>query len=321
MTRVVKIASIQLPAEPEGENDAQKKEYNFRAAERMFAQAGKMGADIAAVGEIFNVHGCSLTAENFQAQTEGDVDQVTRRIGALARQYHMYSIAPIYAVVNGIPRNVALLYDREGRLIGSYCKVHCIEDERALGVVPGDDWPVFQLDFGTVGIMICHDNSFPESGRCLAVNGAEVIFWPHVMAGWGDVFMDILLRAPAVHNGIHFVPVCYGYKPEKAWQTGSMLIGRSSIIAPDANIVVDAGRVEGIAFGTIDLDRPRIAQMWTRQGEYVYRLDMLIDRRPETYACLTRPVPPIEPLAVKDIDQYPARTSQVLRFIEQQEQQ
>jgi predicted amidohydrolase len=316
MTRFVKIAAVQLPAEPAGETDAQKKEFNFQAAERMLAEAGKMGADIAAMGEIFNVHGCRLTAENFAGLTEGDVDQVTRRIGALARTYAMYVVAPVYAVINGIPRNAALLYGRDGSLIGTYFKVHCIEDERALGVVPGDTWPVFRLDFGTVGLMICHDNSFPESARCLTVNGAEVIFWPHVMAGWGDVLMDILLRAPAVHNGIHFVPVCYGYPPDMAWQTGVMLIGRSSIIAPDGNVAVDAGRTEGIAFGAVDLDRPRIAHMWTRSGEWVYRVDMLTDRRPDTYACLIRPVPPLERLAGAEIARTGDRQEALLRYLD-----
>lgn len=319
MTRVVKIASVQLPAEPLGETDAQKKEYNFQSAECMLAQAGEMGADIAAMGEIFNVHGCRLTAENFASITEGDVERVTRRIGALARKYQMYIIAPVYAVIDGIPRNAALLYGRDGGLMGAYYKVHCIEDECALGVVPGDAWNIFQLDFGAVGIMICHDNSFPESARCLAVNGAELIFWPHVMAGWGDVFMDILLRAPAVHNGVYFAPVCYGYPPEVAWQTGAMLIGRSSIIGPDGNVMVDAGRTDGIAFGSVDLDRPRVAQMWTRSGEWVYRVDMLIDRRPETYACLTRPVPPLQPLAGKEIGQICERQEEVMRFIQEQE--
>lgn len=317
MTRMVKIASVQLPAQPTGESEAQKKEFNFQAAERMLAAAGEMGADIAAVSEIFNVHGCSLTAENFARMTEGDVEQVTRRIGAVARKYTMYIIAPVYAVIDGIPRNRALLYGRDGSLIGWYDKVHCIEDERALGVVPGDTWPVFRLDVGTIGIMICHDNSFPESARCLALNGAEVIFWPHVMAGWGDVFMDILMRAPALHNGLHFVPVCYGYPPDIAWQTGAMLIGRSSIIGPDGNVIVDAGRTEGIAYGAVDLDRPRIAHMWTRSGEWVYRVDMLTDRRPDTYDCLTRPVPPLERLAGAEIAKTGERQEALLRYLDE----
>ena len=220
---------------------------------------------------------------------------------------------------DGIPRNVAMLFNRTGQWIGEYQKVHCTEQERSLGTVPGDTWPVFKLDFGTIGVITCHDNSFPESARCLAVNGAEVIFWPHVMGGWGDVFMDILFRAPAIHNGIHFVPVSYGCEPGMAYRTGVMRTGHSSIIGPDGTIIADAGRYPGIAFSAIDLDQPRVAHMWTREGEYVFRLDMLRDRRPDTYGCLLRPTPPIEPLTGSELEKYPERVEEVERFIKEQD--
>jgi predicted amidohydrolase len=100
----------------------------------------------------------------------------------------------------------------------------------------------------------------------------------------------VLLRGPAIYNGIHHVPVCFGRPPGRAWKPG-MLIGRSSIIRPDGTFAADAGRSEGIALATIDLDAPRIAHDFTRRGEHVFRADMLNDRRPETYAPLTRSKP------------------------------
>ena len=130
--------------------------------------------------------------------------------------------------------------------------------------------------------------------------------------------MDILFRAPAIHNGVHFVPVSYGCEPEMAWQPG-MMVGRSSIIGPDATIIADAGRYRGIAFATIDLDQPRLAHMWTRQGEYVFRLDMLRDRRPDTYGGLSRPVPSIAPLKGAYISQFRDKLEEVNQFIAGQE--
>ena len=100
---------------------------------------------------------------------------------------------------------------------------------------------------------------------------------------------DILLRAPAIHNGVHHVPVCFGCPPDRAWIPG-MLIGRSSIIGPDATILADAGRHPGIALTTIDLAAPRIAQCFTHDGDWVWKIDMLNDRRPDTYTPFTRPV-------------------------------
>jgi len=296
MARLISIASVQLPAFPKGPADADKKESNFQSAEYWLDQAGQMGADIACLGEAFNTHGLELTYANFPDKVAGDFEAVVQRLGRVAGQHHMYVIAPVYAIVDGVRRNIAMLLDRSGNYLGGYLKVHCIETERELGVVAGSDWPTYQLDFGWVGIETCHDNSFPESARCLTLNGAEIIFWPHVMAGWGGEFMDILLRAPAIHNGIYFVPACFGCDPGMAWRTGEMLLGRSSIIAPDATVVADAGHYTGIALARVDLDQPRIAHEFTRHGEYVWKNDMLMDRRPDSYGPLTRSEAPVKPV-------------------------
>ncbi|MCZ7545631.1 MAG: hypothetical protein M5R40_19865 [Anaerolineae bacterium] len=122
-----------------------------------------------------------------------------------------------------------------------------------------------------------------------------MIFWPHVMGGWGGEFMDVLLRSPAVHNGVYHVPACFGCGRDRAWRPG-MLIGRSSIIGPDGMIAADAGRHVGMAIARIDLDAPRLAADFTRSGDYVWRVDMLNDRRPDTYTPITRPHAPSDPI-------------------------
>ncbi len=299
MSRILTIAAVQLSSGTTGCTDAEIQSNNFAAAEIWLARAGERGATIACLGETFNTIGVAVTREKAPALVRGALDEALARFAPIARRHRMAIIAPVLAVMDGIVRNVALVIDGEGRRVGHYCKVHCIENEKAYGVVPGDTWPVFDVAGARIGIQICHDNSFPESARCLTLNGAEVIFWPHVMGGWGGEFMDVLLRAPAIHNGVHHVPVCFGCPPERAWRPG-MLLGRSSIIGPDATIVADAGRHPGIALAQIDLDAPRIAACFTRDGDWVYGIDMRNDRRPDTYAPITRPAEHHEPIpAVK----------------------
>jgi predicted amidohydrolase len=287
MTRETIIAAVQIPASPQGSTNQAKREHNYSAADYWLNEAGKRGATIACLGETFNILGLSLTPESLHAEIGSAVDETITRLGELARRYHMVVIAPIAGSIEGIARNAALVLDCAGRLAGQYCKVHCTESERALGIVPGDAWPTFALDFGRIGIQICHDNSFPESARCLTLNGAEIIFWPHTMSGWGDEFMDTLMRSPAIHNGVIHVPVCYGCEVGRAWRPG-MLIGRSSIVSPDGIITADAGRYAGIALARIDLDAPRIAHDFTREGDYIWRADMQRDRRPETYGVIAQ---------------------------------
>lgn len=298
MKRPVTIAAVQLPSVAPGKSNAARQRANFALAAAWLDDAGRRGADIACIGETFNVLGCRLTRANAPALIRRAWADTVKRFAPIARQHKMALIIPILALVDGIVRNVAVVFDAKGRVLGGYRKVHTIENEEAYGTVPGDHWPVFELAGARVGIQICHDNSFAESARCLALNGAEIVFWPHVMSGWGDEFMDVLLRAPAIYNGIHHVPVCFGCPPEKAWMPG-MLLGRSSIIRPDGTVAADAGRHPGIALTTIDLAAPRIATQFTRPGDWVWQIDMLNDRRPETYDAFTRPHERLKPVPAK----------------------
>lgn len=295
MSRYVKIAAVQLPNFRNDGAGKYSRDKNIQEAENWLTDAGKLEADIACLGEMFTTEGCQLSTDRFLAQIEPSPDALVERLGSIARQYHMYVIAPALTLVEGVPRNTAFVIDREGQLVGSYYKVHCMESERDLGIVPGNNWPVFQLDFGAIGIQLCHDNSFPESARCLSLNGAEIIFWPHVMSGWGDEFMDILMSAPAIYNGVTHVPVSYGCPTSKAWMPG-MIIGRSSVIRSDGISAADAGRYPGIALGIVDLDAPRLAGSFTREGDYEFQTDMLNDRRQDTYAPLLHKREKFQPL-------------------------
>lgn len=299
MSRLLSIAAVQLPVLRSAASAAERQAAHFASAEHWLEQAGQRGADIACLGEIFNVVGLELTRDTAAPLVRDAIATALARLAPIARRHDMAIIAPVLAVLDDVVRNVALIINERGELVGRYCKVHCIENEKAFGVVPGDEWPVFTVKGVRVGVQICHDNSFPESARCLTLNGAELIFWPHIMSGWGGEFMDILLRAPAIHNGVHFVPVCFGCPPDRAWRPG-MLIGRSSLIGPDATIIADAGRHPGIALAEVDFDAPRIAACFTREGDWVWRIDMLNDRRPDTYAPLTAPTTRRTPLLAGD---------------------
>jgi predicted amidohydrolase len=287
MPRPVTISAVQLPNFRGGSTSAEKRRHNLRVAEEMLDEAGRRGSDIACLGEMFNSLGCEMRADNPDEWLDDIPGELTERIGAVARRHRMHVIAAIMGRLEGVPRNAACLFGRDGRLFGGYCKVHPTESELALGIVAGDIWPVFELDFGRIGIQICHDNSFPESARCLALNGAEVIFWPHVQSGWGGEMWDITLKSRAIDNGVWHVAACFGCEENRAWRPG-MMVGRSSITGPDGLIIADAGRKPGIATATVDLDQKRIAHSWSRGGESYFWQDVLRGRRPDAYDALTR---------------------------------
>ena len=197
-------------------------------------------------------------------------------------------VLPIYRLdAAGRLRNTAVVIDRHGQITGCYDKVHPTRNEMSpKGVVAGAGWPVFALEWGRLGVMICHDNSFVESARCLALEGAEVIAWPHVQSGAGDVVWDITLRSRAIDNGVYLVSSCYAVRGEGAWRPG-LMVGRSGVVGEDGTVLAEMSREVGVATATVDLDRPRLVHSWTRGGEYPYAEEFRADRRPDTYGVLT----------------------------------
>ena len=95
--------------------------------------------------------------------------------------------------------NVAALFGRSGELIGLYRKNHLYITELLAGATPGTEVPVFQTDFGKVGIAICYDSFFTDLFELQALKGAEIILLP------GAGYYRSLLPARAADNGVRIV--------------------------------------------------------------------------------------------------------------------
>lgn len=109
---------------------------------------------------------------------------ITQRFAAWAAEHSCYMICPIYTKEGNRIYNAAVVIDRDGQLVGEYRKIHPTISEMENGVSPGPlDPPVFQTDFGTIGVQICFDINWPEGWRRLRAAGAEMIFWPSAFCG------------------------------------------------------------------------------------------------------------------------------------------
>ncbi len=112
----------------------------------------------------------------------------TDLIAKRARKHNSYVICPIKTRRAGRLWNSAIIIGRQGDIVGIYNKAHPVTttaDYTAMedGITPGGEPPVFDLDFGRVGIQICFDAGFPESWQTLADKGARLIFWPSAYNG------------------------------------------------------------------------------------------------------------------------------------------
>jgi predicted amidohydrolase len=101
-----------------------------------------------------------------------------------AKQNRCYLICPIIIQENKKAYNAAVLIDRMGEVMGNYKKAHPTIGEMDQGIYPGPlDPPVFDLDFGRIGIQICFDIQWSEGWKLLSQKNPDIIFWPSAFAG------------------------------------------------------------------------------------------------------------------------------------------
>ena len=173
----VKVAAIQMRCEKEIEK-------NLASAEAKIREAAKMGAQIILLPELFErEYFCQQRRYDFYAYAkpveENDAVQMGMR---LARELSVVLPISFYERdCNNLYNSVACI-DADGTLLGVYRKTHIPDDhyyQEKFYFTPGDTgFQAFATKYGTIGVGICWDQWFPESARCMALKGAELLFYP-----------------------------------------------------------------------------------------------------------------------------------------------
>lgn len=142
--------------------------------------------DLVCLPETFTtVTVAALSAQDLGEPVPGPTtDAVARR----AREHNCYVICPIKTLRRDKVWNSAIVIDRAGQVAGIYDKIHPVTTSTDYtvfegGISPGSEAPVFDLDFGRVGLQICFDAGFPETWAELAIKGARLVFWPSAYNG------------------------------------------------------------------------------------------------------------------------------------------
>jgi len=156
----------------------------------------------------------------------------TRIIGEAAAKHGIYVIIGSWEVFDEKNyANAALLFSREGEIMGKYYKTHAavdqyegepayskprsghdlewfLENDPEWTMKRGQEFPVFDLDFARIGILTCYDGWFPEPFRILSLKGAEILVW--INSRFGTV-EDYLVKAAMKHNSVSMVCVNQAY--------------------------------------------------------------------------------------------------------------
>jgi predicted amidohydrolase len=274
------IALLQIAAA--GYDQAANMESGVAACRR----AASQGADIALFPELWNV-GYAFEdgdIERWRAQAVPHDGSFVRRFAALAADLHMAIAVTYLERRDGAPRNTLTLFDRRGREVLTYAKVHtCGFDSPEAVLEPGDRFVVAPLETAAgsvaVGAMICFDREFPEAARVLALEGAEIVLVPNACEMESNRLGQ--LRARAFEN---MVAVALANYPAPA-QNGHSVV-YDPIAFDEAGVsrdtcIVEAGAGEDVVVARLDLTALR---EWRRREVWGGAW-----RRPGAYGPLVRP--------------------------------
>lgn len=282
----VKIGLVQMSCVKEPE-------VNMDKAIREIREAAKNGAQIICLQELFtSLYFCDVEDyDNFKL-AEPIPGPSTDKLGALAKELKVVIIASLFEKrAPGLYHNTTAVLDADGTYLGKYRKMHIPDDPafyEKFYFTPGDlGYKVFKTQYGTVGVLICWDQWYPEASRITALMGADILFYPTAI-GWAasqdeETNLDqynswqIIQRSHAVANGIPVVSVNrVGFE-----QDGEMKFWGGSFVTNGQGKLLYLASHEKEETKVVDVDLKE-------SNEFRIHWPFLRDRRVDSYQPITK---------------------------------
>ena len=289
MSRKVKAAAIQMRCSNNVGD-------NIKKADEMTREAVKKGANIILLPELFErQYFCQERRYDYYdyAKPLSDNDAV-QSMKALAKELGVVIPVSFYEAGEGrqLFNSVAVI-DADGEVLGIYRKTHIPDDhyyQEKFYFTPGNTgFKAFKTRYATIGVGICWDQWFPETARCMALQGAELLFYPTAIGSEPILECDSMehwRRCMQGHAASNLIPVIVANRigeetvepcPENGMQKSALNFYGSSFITDNTGALCAElpGGEEGVLVSTFDLDALKADRLnW----------GLFRDRRPEMYA-------------------------------------
>ena len=257
--------------------------YGLENAMEKVREAASQGAQIILLPELFeNWYFCQEKSyENYHLATTLEENPAVRELRKIAHDFRV--VLPVAVI------------DADGSILGQYRKTHIPDDhfyQEKFYFTPGDTgFKVWDTAYAKIGVGICWDQWFPESARCMALMGAEILFYPTAIGSEPILDCDSMphwRRCMQGHAAANIMPLIAANRigtetvqpsEDNQQQSSSLTFYGSSFIADETGALVEQAdrENEGVLTHTFDLDA--IREM--RHSWGVFR-----DRRPEMYGAL-----------------------------------
>lgn len=267
---------------------------NIEKADALVRKAAAQGANVILLPELFErQYFCQERRYEYYSFAKPlPENDAVRHFQKLAKELGVVLPVSFYEKDGCCLYNSAAMIDADGTILGVYRKTHIPDDhyyQEKFYFTPGNtEFRVWNTRYGRVGVGICWDQWFPETARCLALNGAEMILYPTAIGSEPILDCDSMphwRRCMQGHAGSNLLPVAAANRigleavepdPANGGQKSSLLFYGSSFITDETGeLRASASRdKEEVLTASFDLDE--VAEKRMSWG--IFR-----DRRPHCY--------------------------------------
>lgn len=287
----VKVAAIQMRC-------VNSMEENLKKAEAKVRAAAAKGAQIILLPELFErEYFCQQRRYEFYHYAKPVLENEAVQMGMrLAKELSVVLPISFYErEVNNLYNSVACI-DADGSLLGVYRKTHIPDDhyyQEKFYFTPGDTgFQVFETRYGTIGVGICWDQWFPETARCIALQGAELLFYPTAIGSEPILECDSMphwRRCMQGHAAANLMPVIAANRigretvepcEENGNQSSALDFYGSSFLTDETGEVLMSGSRDKEEILCAEYD---LSELIAKRLEW----GLFRDRRPECYRKIT----------------------------------
>ncbi len=298
MPQKIKVACIQFACGEAATSDAEQVKRNIDTAERLTRKAAAEGARIVLLSELFErKYFCQERNYDYYELAQPIMENpAVQRFMEVCRELGIVMPISVFERDENVFYNSVAMIDADGEVVGIYRKTHIPDDhyyQEKFYFTPGNTgFQVFKTRYGNVGVGICWDQWFPETARCLALKGADIILYPTAIGSEPILEVDSSghwMRTMQGHSAANIIPVAAANRvgkeiveptEENGGQKSSLIFYGSSFLTDETgDVIVRAGRDgEEIIYAEYDFTENRKK----RSSWGIFR-----DRRPECYEELT----------------------------------
>ena len=160
------------------------REATLAKAEKLVREAAAKGANIVLLQELFETpYFCQRhDFEYMDLATTLEENPAVERFQQVAKELDIVIPVSFFEKAGNTAFNSIAIIDADGTVLGKYRKTHIPDGmpyaEKFFFTPVDTGFKVWKTKYATIGVGICWDQWFPDAARCMALLGAEILFYP-----------------------------------------------------------------------------------------------------------------------------------------------